>query len=66
MGKLRFDAAFPISAESKKTERSIKLSGIRHSGQSEKADARGQNGTKHWKQISELLERKLGLTRRIE
>ena len=46
MGKLRFGAAFPISEESKKTERSTKLSGIRHSGQSEKADARGQNGTK--------------------
>ena len=25
------------------------------------ADARGQNGTKHWNYISELLERKLGI-----
>ena len=66
MDGLRSGAAFPISAESEKTERSIKLSGIRHSGQSAKADARGQNGTKHWKQISVLLERKLGITRRIE
>ena len=36
MGKLRFSAAFPISVESEETELSIKLSGIRFSGQSEK------------------------------
>ena len=34
MGELRFDAAFPISAKSEETESSIKLSGIRLSGQS--------------------------------
>ena len=36
MGKLRFDAAFPISAENEEMERNIKLSGMRFSGQSEK------------------------------
>ena len=35
MGKLCFDAAFPIAAKSEETESSITLSGIRHSGQSE-------------------------------
>ena len=36
MGKLRFGTAFPISATREETESSIKLSGIRFSGQSEK------------------------------
>ena len=36
MGELRFGAAFPISAKREETESSIKLSGIRFSGQSEK------------------------------
>ena len=36
MGELRFDAAFPISAKREETESSIKFSGIRFSGQSEK------------------------------
>ena len=35
MGEVRFDAAFPISAEREETESSIKLSGTRHSGQSD-------------------------------
>ena len=34
MGELRFDAAFPISEKSEETELSIKVSGIRFSGQS--------------------------------
>ena len=36
MGELRFGAAFPISEKRENTESSIKLSGIRFSGQSEK------------------------------
>ena len=65
MGKLRFDTAFPISTESKETERSIKLSGIRHSGQPGNG-CQSAKEKKYWKQISELLERKLGITRRIK
>ena len=66
MGELRFDAAFPILAESEETESSIKFSGIGFSGQSEKWMPEGKTERKNWKRISELLERKLGLTRRIQ
>ena len=48
MGKLRFSAAFPISVESEETELSIKLSGIRFSGQSEKWMPEDKTERKNW------------------
>ena len=36
MGELRFCVAFPILAKREETESSVKLSGMRSSGQSEK------------------------------
>ena len=51
MGELRFDAAFPISAKSEETELSIKISGIRFSGQSEKWMPEGKTERKNWKRI---------------
>ena len=53
MGELRFDAAFPILAESEETESSIKFSGIGFSGQSEKWMPEGKTERKNWKRISE-------------
>ena len=50
MGEFRFDAAFPISAKREETELSIKLSGIRHSGQSEKRMPEGKTERKNRKQ----------------
>ena len=66
MGEVRFDAAFPISAESKKTERSIKFSGTRHSGQSEKRMPEGKTKRNIGSKYRYCSERKLGITRRIK
>ena len=66
MGKLRFDAAFPISAKSEETELSMKVSGIRHSGQSENGCQRAKRNERIGNKYRNCSERKLGITRRIK